>query len=235
MILALTGGAEFRPGCIPADRRLLALAAPGRQARVAILPTAARFSQPHLAAENGVRHFAALGASARPLLLLDRADAARPEILEQIEATDLLYVAGGDPVYLLDTLRDSPAWGAILDRWRGGTLALAGSSAGAMILGRRMWRPRQGDLTPALDLLPVVVLPHHEPGRDDRLARLRPTLTRDESLLALPEMATVLWDGAAWEVLIAPVALQAAEGDLRQVSPGDPLGLPGPGGGSTSV
>ncbi|HBY92542.1 MAG TPA: hypothetical protein DEP84_01040 [Chloroflexi bacterium] len=182
---------------------------------MAILPTAARFSQPLLAAENGVRHFAALGATSTPLLLLDRADAARSEILDQVAAADLLYVAGGDPVYLLETLRTTPAWATIHDRLRAGTLALAGSSAGAMVLGRRMWRPRQDDLVPALDLVPVVALPHHQPGQDERVSRLRPHLEAGLCLLGLPEMAAAIWNGTAWEVAVAPLTCYTADGQVH--------------------
>lgn len=228
MILALVGGAEFRPGCIPADRRLLALAAPGRTARVAILPTAARFSQPLLAAENGVRHFVALGAAAEPLLLLERADAERPEILAAIAAADLLYLAGGDPVYLLETLRDAPAWATILDRLHAGTLALGGSSAGAMILGRQMWHPRQGDLVPGLDLVPLVILPHHRPDRDDRAARLLPHLEAGVPLLGLPEMAAAIWNGAAWEAAVAPLMCYNTSGGHHTAPPGETVPLPAP-------
>lgn len=228
MILALVGGAEFRPGCVAADRRLLSLAAPGRPARVAILPTAARFSQPLLAAANGVGHFAALGATPEPLLLLERADAERSEILEQIAATDLLYIAGGDPVYLLETLRDTPAWATILDRLRVGALALAGSSAGAMILGRKMWRPGQGDLVAALDLVAVVVLPHHRPGQDERVARLRPHLDADLCLLGLPEMAAAIWNGAAWEAGVGVITCYDVVGRARSATPGEALPMPAP-------
>ena len=57
-----------------------------------------------------------------------------PDHAAALAAADLIYLSGGSPGYLVETLRGSAAWEAIQRVWqRGGTLA--GSSAGAMAIG----------------------------------------------------------------------------------------------------
>ena len=157
-LIALVGGNEFRPDCEPMDRSLLARLKP--QPRVVILPTAAARENPALAAKNGVRHFQRLGAAAEAAMVIDEATAGEKKWAASIQNADLVYLAGGDPVYLLETLSHSPAWEAARKAWEKGGI-LAGSSAGAMIVGGRMWAPGRG-WREGLGLLPkIAILPHH--------------------------------------------------------------------------
>jgi cyanophycinase len=157
-LIALVGGNEFRPECEAMDRSLLARI--GTNPRVIILPTAAARENPGLAAENGIRHFQRLGARAEAAMVLDSGTARDGKWLDLIRKADLVYLTGGDPVHLLETLGNSAAWEAALEVWKRGR-SLAGSSAGAMVLGGRMWAPGQG-WREGLGLLPqIAVIPHH--------------------------------------------------------------------------
>ena len=99
----LVGGDEFREACVPMDTYLLdRLGKP--KPRVAIIPTAAANHQPQKAAENGVRYFNALGANAESIMVLNREEAQKNSHLKKISEMDLIYFAGGDPEYLLNTL-----------------------------------------------------------------------------------------------------------------------------------
>jgi cyanophycinase len=191
------GGNEFRPDCEPMDREILAGIGPNP--RVVILPTAAARENPDLAAENGVRHFNRLGARAEAAMVVDSATARDGKWLGLIQNADLIYLAGGDPVYLLETLRNSAAWQAALEVWKGGR-TLAGSSAGAMIFGGQMWAPGKG-WHEGLGLLPgYAIIPHHA-----RLAklwnaeRMRSSLPQGVTLLGIDE-ATALF-GPPWKVI----------------------------------
>ena len=74
----------------------------------------------------------------------------------------VVYFTGGSPEHLLATLRDSRLLNTILEAVDNGAV-LAGSSAGAMVLGSFMRRPRAGGWVEALGVVPgVAVLPHHE-------------------------------------------------------------------------
>jgi cyanophycinase len=190
--VALMGGNEFRRECAAMDRALLAaLGGPGA-ARVVIVPTAATNENPYVAGENGIRHFTRLGALADKLLIVDDASAAHFEMAHQLERFNLVYFTGGDPVYLLDTLRGSPAWEAIRRvHARGGLIA--GSSAGAMALGGQMWR--FDGWTPGLGLAPhVAVLPHH--------ATLSGRWNAEHMLAALPSGVTLVGIDEATALLL---------------------------------
>jgi len=96
--------------------------------------------------------------------VLDRDGATDPENAALIAGAGLIYLSGGNPGYLADTLRDTPVWAEILKAWHGGA-ALAGCSAGAMALSaslpdiRRPWRPALA----GLGVVPMVeVLPHFD-------------------------------------------------------------------------
>ncbi len=74
-----------------------------------------------------------LGVTAVPIVARDRADADDPALAALVEGAGLVYLSGGNPGFLADTLRGSLLWSAIESAWRGGA-ALAGCSAGAMAL-----------------------------------------------------------------------------------------------------
>jgi cyanophycinase len=196
-LIALVGGNEFRPECEAMDRLLLARI--GTNARAVILPTAAAHENPDLAAENGIRHFNRLGARAEAAMVVDSATARHGKWLGLIQNADLIYLAGGDPAHLLVTLSHSAAWEAALEVWNSGR-TLAGSSAGAMVLGGQMWAPGKG-WHEGLGLLPgFAILPHHA-----RLAklwnaeRMRSSLPKGVNLIGIDE-ATALF-GPPWEVI----------------------------------
>jgi cyanophycinase len=196
-LIILMGGNEFRPECEAMDRLLLARI--GTNPRAVILPTAAAHENPGLAAENGIRHFNRLGARAEAAMVVDSATAQDGKWLGLIQNADLIYLAGGDPLYLLETLRHSAAWETALEVWKSGR-TLAGSSAGAMVLGGQMWAPGKG-WHEGLGLLPgFAIIPHHA-----RLAklwnagRMRSSLPEGFTLIGIDE-ATALF-GPPWEVI----------------------------------
>ncbi len=189
--IALVGGNEFRPECEPMDRALLALL--GGELKTVIIPAAAARENPSLAAANGVRHFRGLGADSAAVMIIDDESARDPSLISQIRAADLVYFTGGDPAYLLQTMRGSPAWQTVLSVFQGGRM-VAGSSAGAMILGGRMWVPGEG-WREGLGLLPqAAVIPHHA-----RLAarwdagHMRALLEADVFLLGIDEATALVW------------------------------------------
>ena len=118
------------------------------------------------------------------------------------------YLVGGDPGIVPDVLAGSPVWQAIIEAWVGGA-ALAGSSAGAMALGR--WtltrRAVPGDrdrrYREALGLVPnVAVLPHFATfGREWVTSALDGRPSDDVILLGVDERAAAVWSGGSWRAM----------------------------------
>jgi cyanophycinase len=171
----------------------------GRNPRVVILPTAAAHDSPDIAASNGVNYFNRLGAHAEAAMVLDKETAREPSLVAQIKMADLIYFTGGDPSYLLETMRDSLTWEAALGAWEGGRM-LAGSSAGAMICGGQMWAPGVG-WREGLGLVPhIAIVPHHATlGSQWKADRIRTTLPDGVMLVGIDESTALL--GPPWQVL----------------------------------
>jgi cyanophycinase len=197
--LVLAGGAEFQPAGEPGDRLLLE-AAGGAGARVAIVPTAAAAQgAPRMAAANGVRHFKRLGADAFGVMIVDQATADDESLAAQLASARLVYIAGGDPGYLLRCLQGSLAWQTMLNAWRAGAV-LAGASAGAMVLCETMWDPYARRIESTLGVVKgAAVIPHHQPG-SAWVKILRDAVGERMTLLGIAEQTNLIWDGTAWRV-----------------------------------
>ena len=200
--IALVGGDEFRPGCRGMDKALLELGGKA-QPSVLVIPTAAAAEgKPDMAAANGVVYFASLGAQAMPLMVLTREEANVPELEVALERISHVYFSGGSPDYLLEVLRGSLLLERIVE-WRRGGGVLAGSSAGAMVMGEYMWSPRRGEWVEGLGVCPGVgVLPHHE-GRDpaEVAASLKGALPEGVDVLGIDAQSGCVMKEGQWEVL----------------------------------
>jgi cyanophycinase len=160
--LLLEGGAEFGGLMSEPDLRAIELAG-GPDAPIAILPTAAALDNNHArAGRNGLRWFQSLGASRVNVVpVIDKASADDADLAAQIRSARFVYMLGGFPGFLGQTLRASRAWQAALEAFEQGAV-IGGSSAGAMVLCEHYYDPEQGRLLPGLNLLPnACVLPHH--------------------------------------------------------------------------
>jgi cyanophycinase len=103
-----------------------------------------------------------LDAQCISLPLITRDDAFLAKNVDAICDAGLIYLSGGDPHYLAETLIDTPVWNAIVAAWESGT-ALAGCSAGAMIFGNEIMAIRKSHSSPGLNLLPSIqTIPHYD-------------------------------------------------------------------------
>jgi cyanophycinase len=164
-VLGILGGNEMRPDCRPFDHALIAAA--GNPQEVAAIPAAVVQNGSVSAAMSlANKYFKGLGLRVKHVELHRRSDANRAEIVAALREARLTYILGGDPGYLLDSLRDTPAWAALCDGLADGA-AVAGSSAGAMVMAETLLlrsrnpRPQARHGREALSVLPgVVVIPH---------------------------------------------------------------------------
>ncbi|MGD0054195.1 MAG: Type 1 glutamine amidotransferase-like domain-containing protein [Acidimicrobiales bacterium] len=161
--LALVGSGEYLPVMAEIEAGLLS----GRPPRYVQLATAAVPDGPPVVErwhKLGTEQAERLGVEAVILDVNDRTDADSTAIADQVAGAGLIYLSGGNPGFLADTLRETAVWAAIVAAWQGGA-ALAGCSAGAMAMTSwvpSLRHPRQGG-TNGLALLPHVrVIPHFD-------------------------------------------------------------------------
>ena len=138
--LALVGSGEYLPVMADIEAALLA----GRPPRYVQLATAAVPDGPsvverwhNLGREQAQR----LGVEAVILSVNDRADADNEAIAQQVAGAGLIYLSGGNPGFLADTLRDTAVWAAIVTAWQDGA-ALAGWAILTVAMTAFFWRKR---------------------------------------------------------------------------------------------
>ena len=164
--LALVGSGEYLPAMAAFEKSLIDDGVKnGKQEIYVQIPTAAgRESESRLNfwKDLGKTQADSLNVKSIYLPIYTREDAFNPEYIEQIKNSALMYMSGGDPHYLADTLIGTPLWDAIYENWQTGG-SLAGCSAGAMVLSAQIpnFRFYKKEPTTGLNLIPNIrVIPH---------------------------------------------------------------------------
>src|SRR5271163_3052580 len=124
--LALVGSGEYLPQMAEIEGGLIA----GRPPRYVQLATAAVPDGPPVVErwhKLGRAQAERLGVEAVILDVKDRDDADDATIAALVEGAGLIYLSGGHPAFLAETLRGTKVWDAIEAAWRSGS-ALAGCS-----------------------------------------------------------------------------------------------------------
>jgi cyanophycinase len=225
--ILLAGGAEFNGHMAAPDRRAMALAG-GPSAPIRIVPAAAAPDNNHQrAGQNGVRWFKDLGGidvSAVPLI--DRKSADDPTIVEALLRSKIIYLLGGFPRHLADSLSGSDSWQAILKAYKSGAV-IAGSSAGAMILCDMYYDPFGKQTRNGLGLIPgACVIPHHDTFGQSWAPELIPHLP-GVILIGIDEQSGMLNDGpqGRWQVFGAGGVTLYQNNRRKQLAPGKPFAL----------
>lgn len=207
--LILCGSGEFTSAMDEIDRAILE-DMETRTPRVAIVPTAAGLEDtPKSWTEMGMDHFRGLGAQGFPVMVLNRADAHDARWCEAISSADWIYFSGGKPGYLVETLEGSPFWSAVLAR-HGAGAALAGSSAGAMMLGTQTIVPEDLDangiprrvwMRKGLGVLPgIFIAPHFDAVPEDLWLGWFDVWPEGHRMLGIDEDTALVQEGEGWIV-----------------------------------
>ena len=164
--LALVGSGEYLPAMATFEKSLLDDGIKnGKRPIYVQIPTAAgQESDDRLEywKQLGKTQADRLGVDSIFLPIFTREDANNPDFVSLIHNSALIYMSGGDPHYLAETLMGTALWSAIQENWRTGT-SLAGCSAGAMVLSSHIpnFRLLKKAPTAGLNLLPEIrVIPH---------------------------------------------------------------------------
>lgn len=200
-ILLLAGGAEFGGQMSEPDLRAIELAG-GFDAPICIIPTAAAPDRNHKrAGSNGIRWFQSLGAgNVFTADVIDSVSADDSALAASIRTSSLIYLPGGFPRHLAETLADSVCWRAVLDAYERGAV-IAGSSAGAMVLCEYYYDPYEKKLLRGLNLIPnACVLPHHNTFGKSWVGQLTQALP-DATLIGIDERTGMINNGNhIWQV-----------------------------------
>lgn len=157
-ILALIGGGAWRDVFRDIDAEMLAAV---NAKEVLVLPSAAAFEHPERVATRAQEYFDSLDVKTKCPMVLRRADADDPKLVEKVRKARAVYLADGSPLHLRSVLKGSDLWEAILSVFHGGGL-LAAAGAVATLVCDPMVDPRGGAFTVGLGVVEgLAVFPYH--------------------------------------------------------------------------
>jgi cyanophycinase len=225
--ILLEGGAEFGGQMAEPDERAIELAG-GWDIQVSIIPTAAvPDNNHHRAGQNGVRWFKSLGAKhVGSLPLIDRTSADHTDIAEALRQSRFIYLLGGFPRYLAQTLAGTLSWQAMLEAYATGAV-IGGSSAGAMILCRHFYDPGTQKIVEGLNLSPrACLVPHHNTFGKGWASSLTASVGEDV-IVGVDEETGMINDGAEseWTVLGKGAVTLYKRGGVKTYRSGETLTL----------
>ena len=233
--LALVGSGEYLPQMKEFERSLIndGLANNKKPIYIQIPTAAARES------ENRINYWRALGEVAAKSLgvtqsflpIFTRDDANNLQLLKDVDDAALIYLSGGDPHFLADTVRDTLLWDLILKNWQSGG-SLAGCSAGAMALSSHIphFRLSRAHPTPGFNLTKQIrVIPHFDKffkWIPDSAAKVLLDLPGDSILIGIDEMTAVvkradkpwqIWGRGKLHILKGEIQGQFAAGEFVEL------------------
>lgn len=207
-ILALFGSGEFTDGVFPIDDYLLSNL---KNPRVAIFPTAAGLEADYAKwIKMGEMHYGKLGVPAKGFNVIDTRSANSEEVGRDLESYNYFIFSGGDPGYLLETIKDSLVWKTVFAKYNSGSV-LVGSSAGAMVLGRKVWGSiykfdKEGTLLPwdaGLSVVEFGILPHFDQMASyfgaERTKKANNNLPQSIEIIGIDENTAYININGKWE------------------------------------
>jgi len=163
-----------------------------REARIGIVPCASR--EPNLIGERYYRLFSDMGAKEIKVLdVRDRSGADDSGYRDFVENCTGIFLTGGDQLRLCGLLADTSLMNRIVSKAQKREISLAGTSAGAAVMGHHMISggssaesPNQAlvDMAKGLDIIPEVLVDQHFYNRN-RLARLLSAISGHPELLGI--------------------------------------------------
>lgn len=176
----------------------------GADARIAIIPSASR--EPVVIGDRYRTIFTEMGAKTIEVLnILDRVQGEHPDLQEFVRTCTGVFLTGGDQLRLCGLLADTPVMEIVRSRAQAGEITLAGTSAGAAVMGHHMIAgggsgesPNHSlvDMTIGLGIIPEVLVDQHFHNRN-RMARLMSAVAAfpDRIGIGIDEDTCALFDG----------------------------------------
>lgn len=176
----------------------------GTEARLAIVPCASR--EPSAIGERYRNIFADMGAKSIELLdIRERSQGEEPRWQEYLEDCTGVFMTGGDQLRLCALVADTPLMEKVRMKVREGKIVLAGTSAGAAVMGHHMIAgggsgesPNRSlvDMATGLGILPDAIVDQHFHNRN-RMARLLSAIAshRDRIGIGIDEDTCAMFEG----------------------------------------
>lgn len=212
----------------------------GTEAKIAIIPCASR--EPEAIGSRYRNIFQDMGAQRIEVLdIRERSEGENPRWQEYLEESTGVFMTGGDQLRLCALVADTPLMEKLRMKVREGSIVLAGTSAGAAVMGHHMIAgggsgesPNRSlvDMATGLGIIPEVIVDQHFQNRN-RMARLLSAIAShpnrlgigiDEDTCAMFEADGIIQImGKGTVTIIDPgEVLSTNEG---YVGPNDPLSL----------
>ncbi len=173
-------------------------------ARLAIIPSASR--EPAVIGERYREIFTEMGAKGIEILdIRDRDQCEDPMLQSYAENCTGVFMTGGDQLRLCGLLADTPLMNTVRERAQRGEITLAGTSAGAAVMGHYMIAgggsgesPNRSlvDITTGLGIIPELVVDQHFHNRN-RMGRLMSAIAghSDRFGIGIDEDTCALFEG----------------------------------------
>ena len=185
-------------GADPSDATPAALAAVLAGRTVLVLPTPAAFTHPRRAAERVAAWLGARGIANDTAHVLNRRDAADPDVVARAAAADAFLLTDGTAMHARGALKDTPLWEAMCVA-HGAGAAIVGAGGGAIVLTDPMADERGGGLTLGLGLLSrMAVLAGHGRWPGHTVRRMRELAGADLPVVSVGEHAALVLDADGW-------------------------------------
>ncbi|WP_199305418.1 cyanophycinase [Phormidium sp. FACHB-592] len=174
------------------------------EARIAIIPSASR--EPAIIGERYLTIFGEMGAKGIEVLdIRDREQCNDALMQSYVENCTGVFMTGGDQLRLCGLLADTPLMRTVQQRAQKGEITLAGTSAGAAVMGHYMIAgggsgesPNRSlvDMTTGLGIIPEVIVDQHFHNRN-RMARLMSAIAAypDRLGIGIDEDTCTLFEG----------------------------------------
>jgi len=199
-IIALLGSGEFTDKVNDIDLYLISKI---KNPKVGIIPVAAKKEHDYKKwVKRGIKHFRDLGIKAEGL----------DEEIEKVDDFNIYYFSGGDPGFLLESLKGSEFWNRILKNYQKGAMII-GSSAGAMVMGNKVWSKvydfvERGIKNPWEDGLNMVnfgVMPHYDLVNKEfskkQVEEMKKLLPKGINIKGIDENTALIKENNEWKIL----------------------------------
>ncbi len=246
--LALIGGEEFAAGFEIVHAELIGMLGKPNP-RVVFLPTAASHDGAIVAqewCERAKKLLGDAGAIVDAPLVIDKVSANEESNAALLDNADMIYLGGGFPHILIETLEGTRTLDAFWRAVERGAL-IAGASAGAMAMGARSmkitpdllaavsalwgggtlpddWQPPPLEFFECWNLVPrVEVSPHFDQVPVALEFIKRGLFPKQDIVIGIDEQTALVGNGDAWRVLGRGAVTIARNGELEKYRAGDVL------------